>query len=81
GRSRKSRELLHWWTGQLPDEMEEYHAQGIGLQESDSQLTQTLEHYYQISPCFIKFGHPLKRSKNQQLVRKYVQLYAVLQWS
>ncbi|SYZ83320.1 Uncharacterised protein [Vibrio paracholerae] len=81
GRSRKSRELLHWWTGQLPDEMDEYHAQGIGLQESDSQLTQTLEHYYQISPCFIKFGHPLKRSKNQQLVRKYVQLYAVLQWS
>lgn len=55
---------------------------GSGLQESDSQLTQTLEHYYQIStPVFIKFGHPLKRSKNQQLVRKYVQLYAVLQWS
>lgn len=63
GTQSKSRELLHWWTGQLPDEMEEYHAQGIGLQESDSQLTQTLEHYYQISPCFIKFGHPLKRSK------------------
>lgn len=80
-KSQKSRELLHWWTGQLPDEIDEYSAQGITLYESDSLLTQALEACYQISPCYIKFGHPLKHSKNQQLVRKYIQLYAVLQWA
>lgn len=80
-RSHKSRELLHWWTGELPDEIDEYIAQGITLYESDSLLTQALEKHYQISPCYIKYGHPLKSSKNQQLVRKYIQLYAVLQWS
>ncbi|MCR9421039.1 hypothetical protein [Vibrio sp. RM-69-4] len=80
-RSQKSRELLHWWTGQLPDEIDQYLAQGITLYESDSLLTQSLENRFQISPCYIKFSHPLKRSKNQQLVRKYVQLYAVLQWA
>ncbi|KOE82293.1 hypothetical protein [Vibrio aestuarianus] len=80
-RSQKSRELLHWWTGQLPDEIDQYNAQGITLYESDSWLTQSLETRFQISPCYIKFGHPLKHSKNQQLVRKYIQLYAVLQWA
>ncbi|TNF22081.1 MAG: hypothetical protein EP325_01630, partial [Vibrionaceae bacterium] len=80
-RSQKSRELLHWWTGQLPDEIEDYSAQGITLYESESQLTQALDTFFNISPCYIKFGHPLKRSKNQQLVRKYIQLYAVLQWA
>lgn len=78
-RSHKSRELLHWWTGQLPDHLEEYHAQGITLYESESQLLQTLESLFTMTPCYIKYGHPLKHSKNQQLVRKYVQLYAVLQ--
>ncbi len=79
-KSQKSRELLYWWTGQLPDEIEEYNAQGISLYESDSQLSHTLESLYQITPCYIKYGHPLKHSKNQQLVRKYIQLYAVMQW-
>lgn len=80
-RSHRSRELLHWWTGQLPDEIDEYSAQGITLYESESQLTQALDHHFNISPCYVKFGHPLKRSNNQQLVRKYIQLYAVLQWA
>ncbi|MGC9422002.1 MULTISPECIES: hypothetical protein [unclassified Vibrio] len=78
-RSQKSRELLHWWTGRLPDEINDYHTQGITLYESDSQLMQTVDNTFNISPCYVKFGHPLKRSKNQQLVRKYIQLYAVLQ--
>ncbi|WP_342652274.1 hypothetical protein NM449_15705 [Vibrio metschnikovii] len=78
-RSQKSRELLHWWAGRLPDELADYHAQGITLYESESQLLQTLESTFTMTPCYIKYGHPLKRSKNQQLVRKYIQLYAVLQ--
>ncbi|MCW8336663.1 hypothetical protein [Vibrio paucivorans] len=80
-RSKQSRELLHWWTGQLPDEIDEYSAQGINLYESESQLSQLLEEQYSLSPYFIKFSHPLKRSTNQQLVRKYIQLYAVIQWN
>lgn len=79
-RSKKSRELLHWWMGELPDQIDEYSEQGITLYESDSQLTQCLDHRFNISPCYIKFGHPLQRSQNKQLVRKYIQLYAVLQW-
>ncbi|WP_047047857.1 hypothetical protein [Vibrio mexicanus] len=79
-RSKQSRELLHWWTGQLPDEIDEYSAQGISLYESDSQLSQSLESLFNLAPYYIKFSHPLKRSNNQQLVRKYIQLYAVVQW-
>ncbi|SJL83874.1 hypothetical protein [Vibrio palustris] len=79
-RSHNSRELLHWWTGQLPDELDEYKTQGITLYESESQMTQTLDTMFHIRPCYLKYGHPLKRSRNQQLVRKYIQLYAVLQW-
>lgn len=79
-RSKHSRELLHWWVGELPDEITEYSQQGITLQESDSQFASELSHNFNIAPCFIKFGHPLKRSNNQQLVRKYIQLYAVMQW-
>ncbi|MCK6263910.1 hypothetical protein KP803_11580 [Vibrio sp. ZSDE26] len=80
-RSKQSRELLHWWTGQLPEEIDQYSAQGISLYESDSQLTFLLEKQYQLSPYYIKFSHPLKHSKNQQLVRKYIQLYAIIQWN
>lgn len=79
-RSKKSRELLHWWMGELPDEIDEYSEQGITLYESDSLLTQCLDKRFNISPCYIKFGHPLQRSNNKQLVRKYIQFYAVLQW-
>jgi|TARA_Y100000588_G_scaffold178194_1_gene192180 hypothetical protein len=79
-RSKHSRELLHWWMGELPDEITEYSQQGITLQESDSQFASDLNINFGITPCFIKFGHPLKRSNNQQLVRKYIQLYAVMQW-
>lgn len=80
GRSKNSRELLHWWMGELPDTVNEYTQQGITLYESDSQLANNLNDNFSISPCYIKFGHPLKRSINQQMVRKYIQLYAVLQW-
>ncbi|MGB2146113.1 MAG: hypothetical protein ACPHZ7_04015, partial [Vibrio toranzoniae] len=79
-RGKSSGELLHWWMGELPDEITEYSQQGITLRESDSQFATDLNNNFSISPCFIKFGHPLKRSGNQQLVRKYMQLYAVLQW-
>ena len=80
-RSKQSRELLHWWTGQLPDEIDEYSAQGISLFTSDSLLSQTLDDHYKLSPYYIKYSHPIKHSKNQQLVRKYIQLYAVVQLS
>ncbi len=80
-RSKQSRELLHWWTGQLPDEIDEYKTQGISLYESDSQLSKTLDEKYGFSPYYIKFSHPLRRSLNQQMVRKYIQLYAVIQCS
>lgn len=80
-RTAKSRELIHWWMGELPDDLEQYNAQGITLYESDSQFAYTIEHQFGITPCYSKYGHPLKNSKQQQLVRKYIQLFAVLQWS
>lgn len=66
--------------GQLPDQINEYSEQGISLYTCDSQLTQSLETRFNISPCYLKFGHPLKRSSNKQMLRKYIQFYAVLQW-
>ncbi len=79
-RSKNSRELLHWWMGELPDAVNEYAEQGITLYQSDSQLSQEIENRFSLAPCFLKYGHPLKRLKDQQMVRKYLQLYAVVQW-
>ena len=79
-RSKNSGELLHWWMGELPDQISDYSLQGITLRESDTQFADDLNSKFKISPCFIRFAHPLKRSGNQQLVRKYLQLYAVIQW-
>ncbi|PJC87451.1 hypothetical protein CSW98_06035 [Vibrio sp. HA2012] len=79
-RSQRSRELLHWWMGELPDDINEYSGQGITLHQSESQLVSELDHCFQISPCYLRFGHPLVRSADQQLVRKYIQLYAILEW-
>ncbi|WP_070966322.1 hypothetical protein [Vibrio sonorensis] len=80
-RSKQSRELLHWWTGHLPDEIEDYSAQGISLYRSDSIMASALETKFNLSPYYVKFTHPLRRSVNQTLVRKYIQLYSVIQLS
>ncbi|MDR9827982.1 hypothetical protein RCJ22_20530 [Vibrio sp. FNV 38] len=78
-RSQSSRELIHWWTGVMPDDISAYQAQGIGLYESHSQLSQALEQYFSMSPYYLKIAHPLKRVNDEELVRKYVQLYAVIE--
>ncbi|WP_394241536.1 hypothetical protein [Vibrio astriarenae] len=78
-RSQSSRELIHWWTGVMPDEMVKYQSQGISLYESDSQLSQTVEQHFSMSPYYLKIAHPLKRVADEELVRKYVQLYAVIE--
>lgn len=81
GRSRQSRELLHWWMGELPDSLDLYSKQGVTLFQSESQLTQELEQNFKITPCFMKYTHPLKKKTvEDQLVRKYIQLYATLEW-
>ena len=79
-RSKTSRELIHWWKGEMPQPLNDYIEQGIHLYTCQSTLLESLEQRFGISPCYIKSVHPLRRSKNQQEVRKYVQLYAVLQW-
>ncbi|MDV7103488.1 hypothetical protein R3X26_03620 [Vibrio sp. TH_r3] len=79
-RSKKSRELIDWWMGEIPDDFSEYIAQGITLYKSDSKLVNELDCRFHIRPCYLRFGHPLVRSQDQQLVRKYIQLYAILEW-
>ncbi|WP_443083753.1 hypothetical protein [Vibrio sp. VB16] len=78
-RSQKSRELLDWWMGELPDDFTAYTEQGISLYKSDSKLVHELDQRFHIRPCYLRFGHPLVRSTDQQLVRKYIQLYAILE--
>ncbi|RJX75513.1 hypothetical protein DZ860_02205 [Vibrio sinensis] len=80
-RSKQSRELIHWWTGRLPDDIDQYVAQGISLFEGDSHLSSTLEQYFSISPYYVKYTHPLRRSADKQAVRKYVQLFSVVELS
>ncbi|MDC0611463.1 hypothetical protein OAP63_12045 [Vibrio sp.] len=80
-RQTHSRNLIHWWMGSLPDHIEDYLSQGITLKECDSQLTQSLDEYFQASPCFIKYSHPLLRNRDNLSFKKYVHLYAVLQWA
>ena len=80
-RNRQSREILYWWTGQLPDDVEKYQIQGVKLSESETLLSHLLEKYFSLSPYFVKCTHPLKRSTDNQTVLKYVQLYCVAQLS
>ncbi|WP_034415038.1 hypothetical protein [Candidatus Photodesmus blepharus] len=80
-RSRKSREFIHWWTGKFPDSIKDYNIQGIHLHKSCSQLNKLLEQQYNLAPCFTKFLHPLKHPTNKQTIRKYVQLYAAIEWN
>ncbi|MFA0413369.1 hypothetical protein AB4520_06120 [Vibrio renipiscarius] len=80
-RSQQSRELIHWWTGHIPDDIDDYRSQGVSLYPSESQLALTLDDYFNIRPYYVKLTHPLKRTADQQFVRKYVQLYSVVQLS
>ncbi len=80
GRSRTSRELFHWWMGEFPQDVDEYRRQGVQLFESRDQFQPALEDHFGISPCYIKFGHPLQRTVDKASVKKYLQLYAVIQW-
>ncbi|WP_162048151.1 hypothetical protein [Vibrio taketomensis] len=80
-RSKQSRELIHWWSGYLPDDVESYSSQGVKLFTSESQLSKSLDEYFSIAPYYTKITHPIKRASDQQLVRKYVQLYSVVQLS
>ena len=80
-RNRQSRELIHWWTGQLPDDVEQYTTQGVKLSEADSLLGHLLEDCFSLSPYFVKCTHPLQRPIDKQALRKYVQLYCVAQLS
>lgn len=80
-RSQGSRSLLDWWMNELPSDQNLYMQQGITLSSSEQKFTQQLEQHFAISPCYLKYGHPLFRSNGQHVVRKYLQLYAVLQWS
>lgn len=79
-RTAKSRELLHWWMSDFPDDIDEYIAQGVTINESQSQFALELENQFSISPCYTRYGHPLINSKQQRPIRKYLQLFAVLQW-
>ncbi len=79
-RSKTSRELMHWWMGELPEPISQYTEQGVTLFTCESQLNHALSTLFGITPCYQKFGHPLRRSNKQQTVRKYLQLYSVLQW-
>ncbi|NLS13430.1 hypothetical protein HGP28_11050 [Vibrio sp. SM6] len=80
GRSRASRELLYWWMGELPSPLGSYQAQGISLYPCETPLSQRLEERFAITPCLLKYAHPLKRSGGEEAVKKYLHLYAVLQW-
>ncbi|GEM76139.1 hypothetical protein [Vibrio sagamiensis] len=79
-RSKTSRELIHWWMGELPKPLKDYVEQGINLYAGDSTLINSLEQRFSISPCYLNFAHPLRRNHDQRQVRKYIQLYTVLQW-
>lgn len=80
-RNKLSRELLHWWTGQLPDDVEQYKVQGVKLSEGSTLLSNLLEDCFSLSPYFVKCTHPLQRSLDKMAVRKYVQLYCIAQLS
>jgi hypothetical protein len=79
-KSQSSRELFHWWLGELPDDIEQYSKSGINLAKSNTLFHQTVDQLFSVSPCFTGYGHPLKHAQSQQPVKKYVQLYAIYEW-
>ncbi|MGF1748340.1 hypothetical protein [Vibrio cionasavignyae] len=74
-----SREIIHWWTHQLPEDSDLYAQQGVKLAESPSYLRQRLMARNQLTPRYIYYSHPIKRARHGDSLKKYVQLYAIVQ--
>ncbi|MFA0440294.1 hypothetical protein BCU70_19210 [Vibrio sp. 10N.286.49.C2] len=74
-----SREIIHWWTHQLPEDCELYAQQGVRLTESTDYLRQNLLARNRLTPRYIHYSHPIKRTLQRDSLKKYVQLYAIIQ--
>lgn|GEM_PF-739531 len=79
-RNKSSKELFSWWNGDLPDDNEIYASQGVNHKLSDNTLSADLASIFNISPCYIRYSHPLIKPVEKQPVRKYIQLYSIIEW-
>jgi hypothetical protein len=77
-RCAQSRGLIHWWQNTLPPDLDCYVRQGVKLIEADHSLSGSLRNRLAMTPSYINFTHPLKRTANQDPVLKYVQLFAII---
>ncbi|WP_299022027.1 hypothetical protein [uncultured Photobacterium sp.] len=75
-RSKASKEIPAWWLGQLPDNCNEYLADGIRLQACAHTLPQSLKQKYSLTEGLHEVHHPLKRHSNGKVVHRYILLTA-----
>jgi len=78
-RSRASKEIPAWWLGQLPDNVNDYLADGIRLQAPAKALPESLQQKYHFSEGVHQVHHPLKRHGSNKIVHKYILLTAYYQ--
>ena len=77
-RSKASKEIPAWWLGQLPENINDYAADGIKLLASQDKLADQLNREYQLSGGKFYIHHPLKRESSHKIVHKYLLLSAFL---
>ncbi len=75
-----SRQLLNWWLGESPANIDDYSKAGLALEPSNHHFVTLLDKHYNLSPCYLTHAHPLLHKQTQQPVLKYLQLYAIVEW-
>ncbi|MCW8331702.1 hypothetical protein MD588_23155 [Photobacterium sp. SDRW27] len=75
-RSRASKEVPAWWLGQVPENIDDYLADGIRLQEPTQVLPECLQQTYRLPEGIHQVHHPLKRHGSDKIVHKYILLTA-----
>lgn len=76
-RSKASKELPAWWLGQLPENIDDYQADGIRLLDSAQSFPETLAQRLHIMDGTHQIHHPLKRHSDGKTVHRYLLLTAV----
>ncbi|SON53371.1 hypothetical protein [Vibrio tapetis] len=79
-RNKASRELFSWWNESIPDDNHLYIQQGINHSECAASLRTDLERHFDLTPCYIKYSHPLLKPQSKNSVKKYIQLYSIIEW-
>ncbi|CAH0529541.1 hypothetical protein [Vibrio hippocampi] len=73
-----SREMIHWWSGALPEELDNYRQQGVKLVASEQTFSKQLLNGCGLSPYYCHYIHPLHSTVTQKVVLRYAQFFSLI---